>query len=84
MLQNARATPMIAVRDIDRARDFYAGTLGLSAKDAMGGEVLEVTSGGSVINVAMTGNAKRCARVRCSSRIASTINTGATAHMPIR
>ena len=51
MLQNARATPMIAVRDIDRARDFYAGTLGLSAKDAMGGEVLEVTSGGSVINV---------------------------------
>jgi catechol 2,3-dioxygenase-like lactoylglutathione lyase family enzyme len=51
MLGKADATPMIAVRDIDRSRDFYEGTLGLAAKEAMGGEVLEVTSGDTVINV---------------------------------
>ena len=51
MLGKADATPMIAVKDIDRARQFYEGTLGLETKDAMGGEVLEVKSGGTVINV---------------------------------
>ena len=51
MLGNAGATPMIAVKDIDRARRFYEGTLGLPAKEAMGGEVLEVTSGDTLINV---------------------------------
>ena len=51
MLGKADATPMIAVKDIGRARKFYEGTLGLRAKEAMGGEVLEVTSGETVITV---------------------------------
>jgi catechol 2,3-dioxygenase-like lactoylglutathione lyase family enzyme len=45
------AIPMIAVKDIDRARQFYRDTLGLETNDAMGGEVLEVKSGDTVINV---------------------------------
>ena len=51
MLRKADATPMIAVRDLDRARKFYEETLGLSARESMGGEVLEVTSGSTLINV---------------------------------
>ena len=51
MLRKADATPMIAVKDLDRARKFYEDTLGLSAKESMGGEVLEVTSGDTLINV---------------------------------
>ena len=51
MLGKADATPMIAVKDINRARKFYEETLGLETKDAMGGEVLEVRSGETVINV---------------------------------
>jgi catechol 2,3-dioxygenase-like lactoylglutathione lyase family enzyme len=51
MLGKADAMPMIAVKDIDRARKFYEGKLGLETKDAMGGEVLEVKSGDTVINV---------------------------------
>jgi len=51
MLGKADATPMIAVKDIDRARKFYEQTLGLETKDAMDGEILEVRSGETVINV---------------------------------
>jgi catechol 2,3-dioxygenase-like lactoylglutathione lyase family enzyme len=51
MLGKADAMPMIAVKDIDRARKFYEDTLGLDTRDAMGGEVLEVKSGDTVINV---------------------------------
>lgn len=51
MLAKAEAVPMIAVTDIDRARKFYEDTLGLETKDSMGGEVLEVKSGETVINV---------------------------------
>jgi catechol 2,3-dioxygenase-like lactoylglutathione lyase family enzyme len=51
MLSKAAATAMIAVKDIDRARKFYEETLGLDTKDAMGGEVLEVKSGDTLINV---------------------------------
>jgi catechol 2,3-dioxygenase-like lactoylglutathione lyase family enzyme len=51
MLGKADATPMIAVRDLDRARRFYEETLGLDTKEAMGGEVLEVKSGDTLINV---------------------------------
>ena len=51
MLGKSDATPMIAVKDINRARQFYADTLGLETKDAMGGEVLEVKSGDTLINV---------------------------------
>ncbi len=51
MLGKADATPMIAVKDLDRARRFYQETLGLDTKETMGGEVLEVTSGDTLINV---------------------------------
>jgi catechol 2,3-dioxygenase-like lactoylglutathione lyase family enzyme len=51
MLGKADATPMIAVKDIDRARKFYEDTLGLKATDEMGGEVLTMRSGDTVINV---------------------------------
>ena len=51
MLGKADATPMIAVKDLDRARKFYEETLGLTAKEAMPGEVLEVKSGGTTFEV---------------------------------
>jgi catechol 2,3-dioxygenase-like lactoylglutathione lyase family enzyme len=51
MLGKADATPMIAVKDLDRARKFYEGTLGLETKDEMGGEVLTMKSGDTLINV---------------------------------
>jgi catechol 2,3-dioxygenase-like lactoylglutathione lyase family enzyme len=51
MLGKADATPMIAVKDLDRARKFYEETLGLKAKEEMGGEVLTVQSGSTPITV---------------------------------
>src|SRR5687767_8093870 len=51
MLRKADATPMIAVKDLDRARRFYEETLGLEAKEEMDGEVLTVTSGSTPITV---------------------------------
>ena len=51
MLGKADATPMIAVKDLDRARKFYEETLGLEAREEMGGEVLTVKSGRTPITV---------------------------------
>ena len=51
MLGKADATPMIAVKDLDRARRFYEQTLGLDATEAMNGEVIEIRTGHTVINV---------------------------------
>ena len=51
MIGKADATPMIAVRDLDRARKFYEDTLGLKTKDQMGGELLTMRSGDTTINV---------------------------------
>ena len=51
MLGKADAIPMLAVKDLDRARRFYEEQLGLDAREAMDGEVLEVRSGDSVVNV---------------------------------
>ena len=51
MLTKAGATPMIAVKDIDRARKFYEETLGLDTKPMMEGEILEVKTGDTTINV---------------------------------
>jgi catechol 2,3-dioxygenase-like lactoylglutathione lyase family enzyme len=51
MLGKANATPMIAVKDIDRARQFYGETLGLSTSDEMGGEILSLKSGETLISV---------------------------------
>lgn len=51
MLGKADATPMIAVRDLDRARTFYEDTLGLRTKDEWGGEGVTLKSGDTFINV---------------------------------
>jgi catechol 2,3-dioxygenase-like lactoylglutathione lyase family enzyme len=51
MIGRADATPMIAVKDLDRARTFYEGTLGLKLKEQEGGEVLTMESGATTINV---------------------------------
>ena len=51
MLGKAEVTPMIPVKDIDRARSFYRDTLGLDTRDEMGGELLAVHSGDTRICV---------------------------------
>ncbi len=51
MIGKADARPMIAVSDLDRARKFYENTLGLKTKDEMGGELLSMKSGDTLINV---------------------------------
>ena len=51
MIGKANAIPMLAVKDLDRARKFYEETLGLTAKEEMGGEVLTVKSGSTPISV---------------------------------
>jgi catechol 2,3-dioxygenase-like lactoylglutathione lyase family enzyme len=51
MIGKADATPMIAVKDLDRARKFYEDTLGLEAKDEWDGEGVTLKSGDTVINV---------------------------------
>ena len=51
MLGKADATPMIAVKDLGRARRFYEDTLGLRTKDEMGDEVVTMESGDTLINV---------------------------------
>lgn len=50
MLGKADATPMIAVKDLDRARRFYEETLGLKAEEEWG-EGLTLKSGDTLINV---------------------------------
>ena len=51
MIGKANAIPMIAVKDLDRARKFYEETLGLKAEEEMEGEVLTVKSGSTPISV---------------------------------
>lgn len=51
MLGKADAIPMIPVKDLDRARRFYEESLGLHTKDEMGGEVIAMKSGDTLINV---------------------------------
>jgi catechol 2,3-dioxygenase-like lactoylglutathione lyase family enzyme len=51
MLGKADATPMIAVKDLDRAREFYEDKLGLKTKDEWGGEGVTLKSGDTLINV---------------------------------
>ena len=50
MLGKADATPMIAVTDLDRARTFYEGALGLKTKDDWG-EGVTLESGDTLINL---------------------------------
>ena len=50
MLGKANATPMIAVKDLDRARKFYQETLGMTAQRGMD-DVLTVKSGDTLVTV---------------------------------
>ena len=50
MLGKADATPMIAVRDLDRARKFYEDTLGLKSEQDWG-EGVTLKSGDTTVNV---------------------------------
>ena len=51
MLGKADATPMIPVKDLDRARTFYEDKLGLKTKDEWGGEGATLKSGDTLINL---------------------------------
>jgi catechol 2,3-dioxygenase-like lactoylglutathione lyase family enzyme len=51
MLGKADATPMIAVKDLDRARKFYEETLGLEVEEELGEEVVNMRSGDTLISV---------------------------------
>ena len=51
MLGKADATPMIAVKDLDRAKQFYRDTLGLKTDEEWGGEGMTLKSGDTAINV---------------------------------
>ena len=51
MLGKTDPTPMIAVKDLDRARAFYEETLGLTTIDTMGDEVVSMKSGDTKIDV---------------------------------
>jgi catechol 2,3-dioxygenase-like lactoylglutathione lyase family enzyme len=51
MLGKTNATPMIPVKDLDRARRFYQDTLGLRTEDEWGGEGVTLKSGDTLINV---------------------------------
>ena len=51
MLGTTDPTPMIAVKDLDRARGFYEETLGLTTIDTLGEEVVTMKSGDTRIDV---------------------------------
>ena len=51
MLGNKDAVANIAVKNLETARKFYEGTLGLKEVDAEGEELIVLKSGGSSINV---------------------------------
>ncbi|OHV58192.1 glyoxalase [Mesorhizobium sp. LCM 4576] len=51
MLQNSNATANLAVKDLEKAKAFYDGTLGLKQVDDMGGELVVYKSGDTFINV---------------------------------
>ncbi|RWB52410.1 VOC family protein [Mesorhizobium sp.] len=51
MLENSNATANLAVKDLEKAKAFYEGTLGLKQVDDMAGELIVYKSGDTVINV---------------------------------
>jgi len=51
MLGNRNAVANLAVSNLDRARDFYTGTLGLKEVDHEGDELIVLESGDSKVNV---------------------------------
>jgi catechol 2,3-dioxygenase-like lactoylglutathione lyase family enzyme len=51
MLGRSNAVANLAVKDLDRARDFYTGTLGLEQVDNEGEELVVLKSGDTMLNV---------------------------------
>ena len=51
MLGKADATPMLAVKDLDRAKQFYSEKLGFDTGDEMSGEVVTLKGGNTDITV---------------------------------
>ena len=51
MLGKTDVTPMIAVKDLDRAKRFYSDTLGLEPVEEQGSEVVTLKSGDTTFNV---------------------------------
>ena len=51
MIGKADATPMIAVKDLDRAKTFYQDTLGLKVDNEWGDEGVTLKSGDTLVNV---------------------------------
>ena len=51
MLGTRNAVANLAVRDIDRARGFYTGTLGLKEVDQEGDDLIVLKSGDSAVSV---------------------------------
>jgi catechol 2,3-dioxygenase-like lactoylglutathione lyase family enzyme len=51
MFENTDASANLAVKDLERARQFYEGTLGLKKVDEEGDELVVYKSGKSLINV---------------------------------
>ncbi|AZO16978.1 VOC family protein [Mesorhizobium sp. M2A.F.Ca.ET.043.05.1.1] len=51
MLENSNATANLAVKDLEKAKAFYEGMLGLKQVDDMGGELVVYKSGDTLINV---------------------------------
>ena len=51
MLGTRNAVANLAVKDIDRARGFYTGTLGLKEVDQEGDELIVLKSGDSAVSV---------------------------------
>ncbi|TPM28141.1 VOC family protein [Mesorhizobium sp. B2-3-4] len=51
MLANSNATANLAVKDLAKAKAFYAGTLGLEQVHDEGGELIVYRSGSTTINV---------------------------------
>ncbi|TGQ56836.1 VOC family protein [Mesorhizobium sp. M1C.F.Ca.ET.193.01.1.1] len=51
MLENSNATANLAVKDLEKAKAFYEGMLGLSQVDDIDGELIVYKSGDTLINV---------------------------------
>jgi catechol 2,3-dioxygenase-like lactoylglutathione lyase family enzyme len=51
MLGKSNAVANLAVRDLDRSRAFFTGTLGLKEVDNQGDELIVLKSGDSIVNV---------------------------------
>ena len=79
MLGKADATPMIAVKDLDRARKFYEDTLGLKTDEEWGGEGVTLKSGDTLTPSNWLDTLRRFTNsiVRVASTSTNTLTCGA-------